>query len=125
MGFTNVRPIWCQNTINIPLQRDRNYFGAFGTYGRGTKSTRTTNFEIVWYVRVINVFEFVSTGLECRGHAGEGVWIGGGGRDGNGGEIGCLRRGQDGKKGKSRDQDYGPAFLDAHSKTRWGTGPPG
>lgn len=88
MRFANVLPIRCQNTIDISLQRDGNNFRTIGTNRRGSKSTSTTNLEIMLNVGVVNVFEFVGTRLECCRHAGEGVGIRGGGSDSNGGIVG-------------------------------------
>ena len=89
MRFANVLPIRCQNTIDISLQRDGNKFRTIGTNRRGSKSTSTTNLEIMLNIGVVNVFEFVGTRLECCRHAGEGVGVGfGGGNDDDSGRGG-------------------------------------
>ena len=89
MGLTHILPIRCQNTINISLQRNRHRISTLRTDGRFTKSTSTTNFEVMSHIRIVNVFECVSAGFECGGHAGEGVGVGfGGGNDDDSGRGG-------------------------------------
>jgi len=89
MGFTHVQPIRSQDTIHISLQRNRQRISTLGTDGCFTKSTSSTNFEVMSHIRVVYVFECVSAGFECGGHAGEGVGVGfGGGNDDDSGRGG-------------------------------------
>lgn len=89
MRFANVLPLWRKDTIEKSLHRDGNNLGAVGADGRGTKSCRSTNFEVVRNVGVVNVLKFVRPGLECGWHAVECVGVGGGGGYGDGLEGGC------------------------------------
>jgi hypothetical protein len=59
MRCTKIHPLWRQYTIGIPAQRDSDGLGAFGANGCRTKAIDATNFEVVFNVIIIHVFEFV------------------------------------------------------------------
>lgn len=57
----------------IFLNRNRNDLSTIRTHGRGIPSILSVNIEGMLHGRIVDVLEFVDSGLEFGGHAVEGV----------------------------------------------------
>ena len=71
----------------IFLNRNRNDLSTISTHGRGIPSILSVNIEGMLHGRIVDVLEFVDSGLEFGGHAVEGVRGVVGGGDGDDGDA--------------------------------------